>query len=473
MSHRGILRRPGSARSSRVRSRSPFLGRPARVRKYYDYKGKLNRGESLAISEVPYKFWEFGRVYQITGDYWGSQCTVTGRLEMISIGPGGDQAHVLLKGTDNPELRQWAENAIMSHNVPEITVHLCPANCPKTSLSRGSMHGTAVQTEDTRASWAGNVEIIQTPTVPGGIGDLERELQMIGEKGKQNETEEVEVPKIDSKRNAKSGDTGYKGTPLDGKISIRQLLKRRSKKKKKSKKSKKSKKRKHSHSGSSRSGSQSTGHGSSSSGGSINSEDSGHPFREGHRIKQLGKRIPGILMRHSLEEMNRLLVQHLGEESADVIRPTLLRYLRLHVMSKNVAPAQKRELLTLGYSIDQLLQRNILGALDIMIQRVKAIELVLNGATWSVAQNIELVPLEQEIIASVAEAQGAAREFRHENRVQREVAGKGPGKWRWTAEDGKGKKGDGKKGDGKGGKWGGKRDQVQSSAARADPTKPQ
>ena len=141
-------------------------------------------------------------------------------------------------------------------------------------------------------------------------------------------------------------------------------------------------------------------------------------------------------------------------------------------MSKSVAPAQKRELLTLGYAIDQLLRRNVLGALDIMVQRVKAIELVLNGATWSVAQNIELVPLEQEVIASVAEAQGAAREFRHEARVQKEVTGKGYGKWRWN-EDGKGKKGDGKKGEGKSGKWGGKRDPGQTGAPRADPTRPQ
>ena len=177
-------------------------------------------------------------------------------------------------------------------------------------------------------------------------------------------------------------------------------------------------------------------------------------------------------MRHALDEMNRLLVQHVGEESTETIKPILLRYLRLHVMAKSVAPAQKRELLTLGYAIDQLLQRNILGALDIMVQRVKAIELVLNGATWAVAQNIELVPLEQEVIASVAEAQGAAREFRHDSRVQREMSGKGPGKWRWT-DEGKGKKGEGKKGEGKGGKWGGKRDQGPTGAARADPTKPQ
>ncbi|CAE7505320.1 Tnks2, partial [Symbiodinium pilosum] len=203
---------------------------------------------------------------------------------------------------------------------------------------------------------------------------------------------------------------------------------------------------------------------SGSSGGSIDSADSGHPFREGHRVKQLAKRIPGVLTRHAIDEMNRLLVQHLGEEDSSIIKPVLLRYIRLHVTVKNVPPAQKRELLTLGYTMDRLLQRDFLGAMDLIMQRVKAIEMVLGGASWAVAQNLELVPLEQEMITSVAEAQGAAREFRHEAKVQRDT-GKGKGRWQ---EDWKTKKGDGKKGDGKSPKGGGK----ASQATRADPTKP-
>ena len=379
------------------------------MRKFFDYKGKLNRGESLAISEVPYSFSEFGRVYQLSGDYWGSPCNATGRLEMISMGPGGDQAHVLLKGTDHPELRQWAENTIMSHSIPEITVHLCPANCPKTSLSRGSMHGTAVETEDARASYGSRKDRRSRERTKDDWRERERERAR-GSRGAED--------RVQKKR--KIGGYRLQGNSFgwEDKISIRQLLKRRSKKKKKSKKSKKSKKRKHSHSGSSRSGSQSTQHGSSSSGGSINSEDSGHPFREGHRIKQLGKRIqtsPAPLLEAACD------VEECSSSSET-------RVIDVGIFDRSAPAAQHS------------------GALGIMIQRVKAIELVLNGATWPVAQNIELVPLEQEIIASVAEAQGAARKLWHENRVQREVAGKGFGKWRWTIEDVKGKQGDGKKG---------------------------
>ena len=91
----------------------------------------------------------------------------------------------------------------------------------------------------------------------------------------------------------------------------------------------------------------------------------------------------------------------------------MLKYLRLHVLRRDVAPGPKRELLTLAYTIDRLFQRDILGALDIIMQRVKSLELVVGGSSWAAAQNLELVPLEQEKIASIAEAHAAAKEFKH------------------------------------------------------------
>ena len=97
----------------------------------------------------------------------------------------------------------------------------------------------------------------------------------------------------------------------------------------------------------------------------------------------------------------------------------MLKYLRLHVLRRDVAPGPKRELLTLAYTIDHLFQRDILGALDIIMQRVKSLELVVGGSSWAAAQNLELVPLEQEKIASIAEAHAAAKEFKQDARVQR------------------------------------------------------
>ena len=465
MSSRGRVRKKPGSRV--VNTRSPSLGGGGKVRTYIDHKGKLARGGTIQIGVLPYSFWDFGATYQFIGEYWGSTCNAVGRLECITLGSGGAHAQILLKGTDSQELKAWAESVVMSGSTPEMSVHLCPANCPKTALARGALHGTAVRSEDTGAAWAGNVEKIVAPVEITGEGTLERDLRDIAQERREpaihKESREAD------RENRKTGHRSFKGTPLDIKCSIRSLLRnRRKKKKKKSKKAKKDRGSGKGHRNESSSSQSNNTISSSSSGGTINSTDSEHPFKEGHRVKRLAKKIPGILCRHALDEMSRLLVQHVGEEGTTEMKPILLRYLRLHVMMKSLLPAQKRELLTLGYAVDKLLRRDVLGALDLMIQRVKAIELVLGGSTWAVAQNLELVPLEQEMIASTAEAQGAAREFRTESRVQREL-GKG-GKWKWS-EDSKGKKGDGKKGDGKR-KWGAKGDANAQMVSRADPVKP-
>ena len=137
------------------------------------------------------------------------------------------------------------------------------------------------------------------------------------------------------RKNTKTRDHSFKGTPLDAKETVKKCLRRREKKSKKSKKKKGKKRRRDRSSDSGSNSSRESESSRSSCGGTIDSADSGHPFREGHRVKRLAKTIPGILTRH---------------------------------------------LLTLGYALDRLLQRDILGAMDMMMQRVKAIELVPAGS---------------------------------------------------------------------------------------------
>ena len=70
-------------------------------------------------------------------------------------------------------------------------------------------------------------------------------------------------------------------------------------------------------------------------------------------------------------------------------------------------------------------------------------------------QHLELVPQDSERITSNAEMQSAAREFKWESKLQKEITGKGGRVWGWQYRDDKGqggKKGDGKKGASKGGK---------------------
>ena len=130
----------------------------------------------MAISSVPLSFWEFGTTYQLIGDYWGKPCRDNGRLEFITVGHAGQQATLLMSGTDNPDLFKWSETSI--GYTPEVIAHLCPAGCPKHPISTGAFHATEVGKEDTGAVWAGNVGPLATP-VPGGVGNLEKELAMV------------------------------------------------------------------------------------------------------------------------------------------------------------------------------------------------------------------------------------------------------------------------------------------------------
>ena len=114
--------------------------------------------------------------------------------------------------------------------------------------------------------------------------------------------------------------------------------------------------------------------------GSVNSQDSSHPFREGPQIKQLVRRVSGFLTRRAIEEVERLLAQGLEGNQTVGLAPVMLRYLRLHCGYMFLGGTWLRELLILPYTIDRLLQRDVLAALDIIMQRVKSLGLVKLGS---------------------------------------------------------------------------------------------
>ena len=98
------------------------------------------------------------------------------------------------------------------------------------------------------------------------------------------------------------------------------------------------------------------------------------------------------------------------------------------------------------------MQARIAEAADGLMQRLKAIEMTSQGASWSVSQKIELVPLEKPIISSRTEAREALKESKEESRTRAEASkGKSKGDWSsswrdapWHQEKGKHKEGKGK-----------------------------
>ena len=424
------------------------------MRKFVEYRGKFRLGQEQQSAVLPLSFWELGETYQIKGSYWGAPCTISERLEYITLGRAGYSAIWVLCGMDSADLKTWGESCMTGGCPPEVTVHLCPVGCPKATVSQESLHRTHVAREETGVPWAGNLMKPAAELV--GKSALETELAALSKPVDKPEIKLPEpptVPKVDSKEWIRTGSQSFESGPPDPRESVRSILHHRKRKKKRSKKEGRGSSRKKSRKDTTDDSNEQISLENSSSDSSLDSQDSGHPFKEGHRVKQLARKHPGLPTDRALEEMSRL-VQHVGEMSKQRVSPQYLKCLRLNGLPQGIPPAQRRELITLGTSADRLVQRDILSGLNILTQRIKAIELVAGAATWSVAQNLELVPLDME----------KAKGFRQDWKVRRDT---GKGKL-WGAPEFKGNGEKGKKGDGKKGwgKW------EKTPAPKTEPTKP-
>ena len=121
-----------------------------------------------------------------------------------------------------------------------------------------------------------------------------------------------------------------------------------------------------------------------------------------------------------------------------------------------------QELLTLCQGADLLLQGHIARTVDLLAQRVKALEQQARGGHWSVARQLELVSADAAGLSQGPESAEAARNAREElrNRLasqrpygsagrERGEAPSGKGKDRYVPLNEKGKGEKGKKGKGK------------------------
>ena len=77
----------------------------------------------------------------------------------------------------------------------------------------------------------------------------------------------------------------------------------------------------------------------------------------------------------------------------------------------------KRELLTLATALDEMILGNTEGAADVLVQRIKALELADAEGSWDRAQHVELITPMSGMLATRMEVLGAAKEARAEARA--------------------------------------------------------
>ena len=141
-----------------------------------------------------------------------------------------------------------------------------------------------------------------------------------------------------------------------------------------------------------------------------------------------------------------------GQKDLDKV---FLQYFRAQLAAK-MQPAMRREALHASFCLDLGLQGRIPELLDILAQRLKALEGQAGGKHWTVTSQYELVPEEMGAVATSMETERAAKEARELGRLKALSArpyGSSQATDRWEDWKKDGSKGKPSKGSGKGKDW--------------------
>ena len=108
--------------------------------------------------------------------------------------------------------------------------------------------------------------------------------------------------------------------------------------------------------------------------------------------------MPGHLTQRSLDEMCRYLADRhdTGDGEVKWAGQKVVAYLN-QVVLVNHPPSKigirsHREMVTLAMTIDEILGGRLMQALDLLIQRFKAIEASFEEGGWQTARHLELIP---------------------------------------------------------------------------------
>eukprot|EP00438_Fugacium_kawagutii_P025254 Skav212856 [mRNA] locus=scaffold786:242245:244658:+ [translate_table: standard] len=423
-------------------------------------EGDFSKGDWCDAASLAVDHLKEGAEVVAEGTYWGAPCQVCGKVSNLLVqGDGTKEVSLKLTGTDNEELLKWASGS------PSLLtrLHLCGTRCPNLLDANGLVHGVRIRkkTEADRGGWTDNLHI----DVDELAGLREEALRKEAEdkrKSAEDKKEKTKKRKKDSsgssEKKSKKGKKGKKSrvkpegqkslgslfakTGLDPTPKVRRRVKSYVRRKLKKKKSSSS-------DSSSTKGSRKKDKGSSEE---EDSQESEELFEDPHRVRRLATHGAGVLAAETIKEMQRQLLTTTGqvwEQDAGAIPAVALQFYRQRLMPQ-LSGGPSREALTLSWCLDLLLQGRAASCADALGQRLKSIELVASGASWSVAQKVEVCPQERATLSSRSEKLSASKEDREEQRTKQLSKGKGSAKgdssqtpwWKGTAKsEGKGKDG--------------------------------
>lgn len=473
------LRRPAAAAVARDHRRGAVRRRPAvrggrlegEAEDGFDLE-KFQGGDEFRSHLVPPELWTKGTKVILTGaTYWEEPIKASGIIQNVVLDGRKKVLSMELLGTQSETLIKWKG----SHPGRLLEVDLCLDDCGKVSKD-GLIHCTHLRLwkDHLEEGWMRIAEGMEMP-VEDELAELRKRGEGLAEEGrgekalredkdpkrvspsssrsrrkKKKKKEKKDKGEDKRKEKDKKEIQGVKNltevfgkTGLDPRHGTRRKMLRRAKKVAK----KKGKKDSSSSSRSSTSGS------SGSEGG-----EGSNIFGEEIKVKTVWGKVPGALTWGAISQMQTSLVRQSGEPwelSQDQVPPIFSQYWRQFLHPKMSGP-MNREVQTICFAQDLLIQGRIAQACDVLTQRVKSLEQISGGSDYRISQRQELAPHEVSSLSTNVETLDASRLHREELKAK---AASSRGGWerRKGDQDHWGVKGKGKskdpKGKGKKGNW--------------------
>lgn len=401
-----------------------------------DFEAAFHRGEDVACEKLPFHLFAPGvKVVGEKCNYGGEEVGLAGKVVKVEI--EGSAAELILHptGTTAESLIKF----VTGLEVPRVRLHLCAEGCDQLRTNPNLLHCKKLHKSVPGKELAWEDNLVVTDEVPllrrdheAWRGDQvapkgDESSSSRGKKKKKKEKKKREKKKAEEKTKKMGGRSVaqkplahlYAGTGMDPDFGDRRrLLKKVKRRLRKSKET---------------SSSGSTGSSSSSEDAEINPD----LLQDRSKIQRVAEMAPGILSSEAIRAMKRHVMMAAGqpwELDQQTLPPITCQYARQFMMGRATPPIQ-REVATLSHVIDLLAMGRAAQALDTATQRLKSIELTLQGHSWQAAQKVEVIDSLDAQLATRAEIEVAQKEMR----LDQKSKGSGGGTSSWEKGGTKGK----------------------------------
>ena len=416
-------RRPAAAAVPRRWPASSVEDPPVRGRRREDIAELYTKGEPIDSHLAPLTLLERGHwLVSEKSTYFEEECKWAGKVVRVTLEGGEAEIQVQLTGTQCESLLKYASG----QNPAVIRAHLCKPGCDQKRVNPDLVHLRSFRRLEDAAEKSWEVNLVSVDeneplrraeeawSRRQNEGDARKEASSVSSSSrKKKKKKKKEKKKADEKKAKKELKVGgkalakkelkalYQGTGLDpDPATRRKVVKKVKRRLKKAKPSS-----------------------SSSSSGSSTSSAQGledEILEDRSKIQRIAVAEPGILAAAAVQNMKQFVMQSGGSTWAideDSLPPVMGQYARQH-LAHRTSGGILREVMSLSFVGDLLLQGRAAEALDGVAQRLKGLELLISGQPWATAQRVEITPPLEAAISSRAEIQVAMRESKLDSQAR-------------------------------------------------------